>query len=124
MLQIDSRESHRFLWLISFSCLVAIGCSFYFLYYKKDYDFVVEVSCDPYQEMCFQRDCSNPDDCPVNGLSDFKRYTLNAADFIKCENEDCEKACETNLINCEQQECEVNEEFGESCSSMALESEE
>lgn len=124
MLQIDSKESHRFLWLIGLSCLIAISCSFYFFYYKKDYDFVVEVFCDPYQEMCFQRDCSNPDDCPLNGLSDFKRYTLNAADFVKCENEDCEKACETNLINCKQLECEVDEEFGESCSSMLLESEE
>lgn len=124
MLQIDSKESSWFLWLIGLSCLIAVGCSFYFLYYKKDYDFVVEVFCDPYREKCFQRDCSNPDDCPLNGLSDFKRYTLNAADFVKCKNNDCKKACETNLISCEQLECEVNEELGESCSSMALEPEE
>jgi hypothetical protein len=97
--------------------LVSIAVSFYFFYYKKDYKFVVEVPCDISKEICFQRDCSNPDDCPPNGLSDFKRYSLNAGDFKNCENEDCANACETETIKCELIECAEDEIMGESCSS-------
>jgi hypothetical protein len=101
---------------------VAILVSFYFFYFKKDYDFIVEVACDPSVEVCFQRDCSNPDDCPPNGLSDFKRFSLKASDFKMCENEDCTIACKTGTIKCEPIECEEDEEMGESCSLLELES--
>src|SRR3989338_11661634 len=82
-------------------CIIAVLVSFYFFYYKKDYDFIIEVPCDVVKEQCFQRDCSNPDDCPPNGLSDFKRYSLKARDFKLCENEDCAKVCECGIIKCE-----------------------
>ena len=112
----EDKKINWFLWLIGVSCLVVIACSFYFFYFKKDYDFIVEVVCDPLQEICFQRDCSNPDDCPPNGLSDFKRYSLNAGDFKMCINEDCTSACENGIIKCEPVECVEDPEFGESCS--------
>ncbi|KKQ03304.1 MAG: hypothetical protein US18_C0010G0012 [Parcubacteria group bacterium GW2011_GWB1_36_5] len=111
-------KSNWFLWLIGVSCLITIFCTFYFFYYKKNYDFIVEVTCDPSKETCFQRDCSNLDDCPPNGLSDFKRYSLNARDFKMCENEDCASACETGTIKCELIECTENLEIGEFCSSL------
>lgn len=114
----EDKKSNWFLWLIGISCLVAILSAFYFFYYKKDYNFIVEVACDPSKETCFQRDCSNPDDCPPNQLSDFKRYSLNAGDFNKCENEDCTNACETGSIKCEPIECAEDEEMGESCSVL------
>ena len=114
----EDKKSNWFLWLIGISCLIAVIISFYFFYFKKDYDFIVEVACDPSRETCFQRDCSNPDDCPPNGLSDFKRYSLNAKDFKTCENEDCTKVCETGLIKCESVECTEDEEVGESCSTL------
>ncbi len=106
-------------WLINalLACaFISIFVSFYFFYYKKNYEFIVEVSCNPEKETCFQRDCSNPDDCPPNGLSDFKRYSLNAGDFNKCENEDCTNACENKIIKCEPIECTEDEILGESCS--------
>jgi len=112
----EEKKFNWFIFLISLSCLAVISSSFYFFYYKKDYNFIVEVSCDITKEICFQRDCSNLDDCPPNGLSDFKRYSLNAADFAKCENEDCTLACETKAIECEQIECVVDEIIGETCS--------
>lgn len=112
------KKSDWFLWLIGLSCLAAIGCAFYFFYYQKDYDFIVETACDPTKETCFQRDCANPDDCPPNGLSEFKRYSLNAGDFHACENEDCTAACETGKIKCEPIECAEDEEMGESCSVL------
>ena len=110
------KNSNWFLWLIGLSCLVSIVVSFYFFYFKKNYDFIVEVACDPSKEECFERDCSNPDNCPPNELSNFKRYTLNANDFKMCANEDCAKACTTGIIKCEQVACEANSELGESCS--------
>ena len=118
----EGKKSDWFLWLIGISCLLAIFVSFYFFYFKKDYDFIVEVACDPSQEVCFQRDCTNPDDCPPNELSDFKRYSLNAGDFKMCENEDCTTVCESGTIECEPIECEEDEEMGESCSLLELES--
>src|SRR3989338_7584756 len=111
-------ELPYFLDFLVLGCFVAIITSFYFFYFQKDYDFIVEVACDPTEETCLQRDCSNPDDCPPNGLSDFKRYGLNAGDFAKCENEDCENACETGAIKCELLECEEDEIMGEACSSF------
>ncbi len=116
----EDKKNNWFLWLIIACCLVVIFVSFYFFYYKKDYQFVVEVACDATKEICFQRDCSNPDDCPPNGLSDFKRYSLNAGDFRKCENENCLSACENGAIKCEPVPCTEDLNTGESCSVLGL----
>ena len=113
----EEKKINWFLWLIGLSCLAVITVSFYSFYFKKNYDFIVETPCDATKEECFQRDCTNPDDCPPNGLSSFKRYSLNANDFAKCENEDCTKACESGAIKCEQIKCAVDTETGESCLS-------
>lgn len=114
----EDKNSNWFLWLIGISCLVAIFVSFYFFYFTKDYNFIVETACDTSKETCFQRDCTNPDDCPPNGLSVFKRYNLNAGDFNKCINGDCTNACETGAIKCEPIECAEDEEMGETCSTL------
>ncbi len=98
-------------------CVISVITSFYFFYYKKDFNFIVEVSCDKSQETCFERDCSNPDDCPPNGLSDFKRYSLNANDFKSCQNEDCTTVCENGEIKCTPVECTENPDTGETCVS-------
>ena len=98
--------------------LSAIGSSFYFFYIRKDFNFIVEIPCDTTKEQCFQRDCTNPDDCPPNGLSDFKRYSLKASDFKYCKNEDCTSVCENGEIKCEQITCTEDPEVGESCSTI------
>ncbi len=116
----EGKTNDWFLILISLSCLAVIASAFYFFYYQKNYDFIVEVACDSATETCFQRDCSNPDDCPPNGLSDFKRYSLSAGDFKMCESEDCTNACESGTIKCEQIECTEDEIMGETCSSLEL----
>lgn len=97
--------------------LVVIVVNFYVLLFKKDYDFIIEVPCDPSQEECFERDCSNPGDCPPNELSNFKRYSLRADDFQYCENEDCATVCASGEIECTQIECTVDELYGEYCVS-------
>jgi hypothetical protein len=115
----QKKESNSWLLLALIGCcVIAVFVSFYFFYYKKDYNFIVEVPCDVSKETCFQRDCSNPDNCPPNGLSDFKRYSLSANDFKMCENENCTNACETEIIKCEPIKCTENLDVGESCSSL------
>lgn len=88
-----------------FIFLGVIFASFYFFYFKKNYNFFVEVACDPTQSQCFKRDCSDPDNCPPNGLETFKRYSIKASDFKYCENEDCSVACESGQIKCDEIKC-------------------
>lgn len=121
MLEEPKSEHNFFLYALLLGCLVAIGSSFYFFYYQKDYNFIVETTCDNTKETCFVRDCTNPDDCPPNQLSSFKRYSLNAGDFKMCENEDCTVACETGVIKCAQIECAEDLAAGESCTLPTIE---
>ena len=101
----EEKESNIFLHVLLGGVLVAIISSFYFFYFKKDYDFMVETKCNPETETCFYRDCTNPDDCPPNGLSYYNQYTLKASDFKACANEDCTEACTTGVISCTKTEC-------------------
>ena len=95
--------------------LTVILSSIYFFYYKKDFYFVMEEPCDLNQEECFIRDCSNPDNCPPNGLSEFKRYYISAKDFKHCYKEDCLSACQNKQIKCRAIKCIPSEEMGERC---------
>ena len=92
--------------------LIVIISSFYFLFLKKDFQFLVETNCDKNKEQCFERDCTNPDDCPPNNLTVFKRYSLKASDFKYCTNEDCAEACETHKIKCAEVKCINSNETG------------
>jgi hypothetical protein len=112
----EKKQHNIFLYILLAGIVIAIISSFYFFYFKKDFDFIVETTCDPNKEQCFERDCTNPDDCPPNGLSEFKRYTLNANDFKYCQNEDCTFACESAQIKCTNVPCVEDVEMGESCS--------
>ena len=55
-----------------------------------------------------------------NFAADFKRYSLNAEDFSKCENEDCTNACETRTIKCTPIKCIESLDAGESCSVLEV----
>lgn len=103
-----------------FLFFIVILSSFYFFYLKKDFDFIIEIPCDPSLEICTIRDCSNPENCPPNQLESFKRYSLKAYDFNQCPNEDCALWCEGGLIECKKIECAVDEEIGENCSNATL----
>ncbi|NVN96740.1 hypothetical protein HXX01_00610 [Candidatus Nomurabacteria bacterium] len=98
--------------------IAVISNCFYFFYIKKDFNFIVETSCDLSKEQCFARDCTNLDDCPPNGLSLFKKYSLKANNFKYCLNEDCKAACESGQIKCDVIPCVNNPEIGESCSIL------
>lgn len=111
----NGSQGSWFLFLAGLSVLVAVASAFYFLYFKKQYDFIVEAACDPLEEQCFQRDCTEGF-CPPNGLSEFKRYSLRASDFASCTGGNCEAACEEGVIACTQIPCTEDLETGESCS--------
>lgn len=97
-------------------CLIAILISFNNFYINKNFDFIVETSCNPEVETCYFRNCQAEDaECPPNNLSYYKVYSLNAKDFKKCENEDCAVFCSINSDLCEETVC--SEEDGEECIS-------
>ncbi len=106
-----------FLYSILLSCFLVVGYSFYSFYLQKDFNFIVEVYCDPNEKTCFKRDCSDLKMCPPNGLIVFNRYTIKASDFSMCKDEDCYRSCEDGIIDCKPIGCSANEEMGESCVS-------
>lgn len=117
-------KENYFLILIFISIIVVVILSFYNFYIKKNFDFIVETSCNPDIEECTYRDCTNRDDCPPNQLSTFKRYVLKANDFLKCPNEDCKELCEKGEIKCELLSCEEDLEYREYCEPIEIENEE
>ena len=42
----EESKHNAFLYIMLAGCLVAIAVSFYFFYFKKNYDFIVEVACE------------------------------------------------------------------------------
>lgn len=92
--------------LFVLSFLSVIGASFYRYYYKKDYKYLLEASCDPATESCFVRDCENPDDCPPNQLTIYKQFKIRASDFAGCTDNSCIEQCATGTIACEVVYCD------------------
>jgi len=105
----DKKHPNYFLVFVFFSLFLVVFSAFYNLYFKKDYDFLVETSCDNSIENCFYRDCL-VEECPPNNLSLYSQYHMRAYDFEKCENEDCTNLCTTtNLctqVLCSEQDIE------------------
>jgi hypothetical protein len=99
----DKKEINYFLVFVFISLFLVVFSSFYNLFIKRDYDFLIETACDNTSEICFYRDCETGE-CPPNGLSFYKEYHMRAYDFAKCENEDCTSFCATSS-KCEEVRC-------------------
>lgn len=69
----------------------------YKFYITKNYNFVVETSCNPETEDCERRNC-DLEECPPNGFENFKTYEIPATEFKNCENEDCADFCRNSDI--------------------------
>lgn len=95
------------IFIVSFF-IVIIG-AFLRYYYLKEYSFTIETSCDPQVEWCYERDCTNPDDCPPNGWSDYKQYNIPAADFDKCQADNCVSYCHDSH-QCSEIPCDESED--------------
>lgn len=92
--------------LFLFLFFSAVGVSFYKYFYKNDYDYLVEASCDPSTENCFFRDCENePDSCPPNNLSFYKEFYVKGYDFKKCSNNSCDNECKSGTMTCREIVC-------------------
>lgn len=104
-------------WLFVLSFLAVIVANFDHFFFKKSYDYLVEASCDPQIENCYYRDCQNaPDECPPNGLSVYKVYTIGAKDFHQCSNNSCKTECESSIVSCISVACD--EGAGDICSPV------
>ncbi|MBP9715627.1 MAG: hypothetical protein KBD48_00335 [Candidatus Pacebacteria bacterium] len=112
----EEPKSHNvFLYILLISCAVVIATSFYFFYFKKDYNFIVETACDNTKETCFYRDCSIDGECPPNNLSYYNQYTIKARDFSACVNEDCTSAIQSGAVQGEKTECTEEDITNEVC---------
>ena len=86
-------SERNFHWLLLASALLVIVCSFNKYWLQEDYTFLVEGTCDPRESVCYSRDCSNADDCPPNGFSTYKVYSLPATHFSSCSDNACTNLC-------------------------------
>jgi hypothetical protein len=87
---------------------VAVVTAWHFLL-QKNYDFVVEAPCDPSSATCYERDCDE-EECPVNGLEQYRVYTVKAAEFAHCADETCVQECSQGTITCTETLCGEGEE--------------
>ena len=101
--------------LFALSVVIVLASTAYHFLYVKNYDFVLEANCDTKTEKCFHRDCSNSDDCPPNGLENYKIIRVVASDFPKCGTDSCVSECKSGVISCEISECGSSTE--DACSS-------
>lgn len=99
--------------LLAFALPIVL--SFYKYYVSKNYNYIVEAKCDSTNEICYTRDCSNPDDCPPNGLSRYKQYLIKAYDFAQCADNSCEEECNKGKIQCIPIPC--GSSVGDECSN-------
>ncbi|MES2409072.1 MAG: hypothetical protein V4509_02085 [Patescibacteria group bacterium] len=89
---------------------VALVASFVRYYYLKEFPVHIEVSCDPTTEKCFHRDCDT-DECPPNGLEDYRQFDLPGNVFTTCSEVDgCSDVCKKEQGTCEEIVCGDNEE--------------
>ncbi len=95
MQKVFSDKVFFFLSLLMISVAVFISVNKFYI--TKNYDFYVEVSCNPDEEECLSRNCET-EECPPNGLETYKEYTISAKDFERCENEDCTELCKETDI--------------------------
>lgn len=85
---------------ISFSVVAVIGVTAYKFLWLHDYHLIVEASCDSSTEKCFVRDCANTNECPPNGLGNYKTFEVSANDFSQCADNSCSRECREGKILC------------------------
>lgn len=87
-------------------CIVSVIFCLYFFFIQKQYNYLIETECNPEKEECFVRDCESEDsDCPPNGFSYYKKYSISAKDFKMCPEENCQALCESGGSSCVQTKC-------------------
>lgn len=99
--------------VLFFLFISVVLANFSQFYQNKNYEFIVEASCDSSLEDCFIRDCSTPDECPPNELEIYKQYSINAVNFKNCEDNSCAIFCSINTTSCTPIKCDSS--IGDTC---------
>lgn len=79
-------------WVLLALVVVAVITSLYTYLFAKNYDFLIEASCDAATQQCYVRDCSTGD-CPPNNLSAYVVYSVPASVFSSCADNACSNIC-------------------------------
>lgn len=92
-----------FLVFVSVAIVAVIGATGWKFVIARDYDVVVEAACDPTEQTCHYRECSevsNVGDCPPNELEYYHVYVVKAHEFDTCADASCAAECEAGSITC------------------------
>lgn len=90
--------------LFFLAVFAVLAVNIYRYWYEKDFTTLVEASCNPTLALCYVRDCET-DECPPNGLSEYRVFSVAAKDFAKCADETCLFECSNSIIACEEIAC-------------------
>lgn len=107
---VPMKSGNWLLWLLLLSVIIACSAGAYKYLIVEDYSFIVEASCDSVTQSCYQRDCSNPDDCPPNGLSVYRVFELPSSEFKNCSDNSCANICPSELYQCTEIACDTQDD--------------
>ncbi len=82
--------------------------------FAQDYTFRIEATCNPQQQTCFVRDCT--ESCPPNQLPVYSAYKISASDYSECTTNGCENICQNEDKSNLCKEIVCNAQNGDSCS--------
>jgi len=100
----------KLLFLLFFIAIFAVLANSIYQYrYGKDFTILVETSCDSTLTSCYVRDCET-EECPPNGLSEYRVFSVAAKDFSKCTDDPCLFECSNNVISCTEIVCDPTKE--------------
>lgn len=100
-----NRTNITFLLIILILLFITIAKGFYTIYFEKNFEYLVEAPCDQTTQTCYIRDCSNPDDCPLNGLTEYTKYSITAKYFKLCSDNSCQNICGQQNDTCKEVIC-------------------
>lgn len=86
------------------SVILVVVASFYTNLYAKNYHYFVEATCDPATEECYVRDC-DAEECPPNGLSSYRVYSIPSTAFTSCKDNSCDNICVSQNSPCQEILC-------------------
>ena len=96
-------------WVLVATVCVAIVFSFYKYLWTKNYLFLVEAPCNQQTMECYVRDCDE-EECPPNGLSEYRLFSVPADVFRSCTDNSCWNVCAAGS-SCEEILCTTQDEI-------------
>ena len=113
-MQDSSNKVSKILFILVAAMVLSVVISnFHTFFYEKNYEFIVEAECNPTEQACFARHCGEDEECPPNGLEQYRMFALTAVDFETCSDSSCLDECSMGSINCEEIFCD--ESAGDTC---------